>query len=207
MQKQAIHISIQYTYIVYSILLILPCNVTVRNCTFAQAFKGTVSQKLMCIFVSLINGYIQQGNIYKNSLRLCTPRVFKPQRVLLKLKIEICRFDSNDKKTGGRKSCWTVPLKWQCYDIFGFFHESNPPGPVINRQNGFNDKFVFTKIFDSAQCQSMQSPTPCSVSQRGVTYFANISTVRTRIFQLNNLACYSMWVCFMKKMLKNLVTL
>ena len=40
----------------------------------------------------------------------------------------------------------------------------------------------------------MQSPTPCSVSQRGVTYLANISTVRTRIFQLNNLACYSIYV-------------
>ena len=39
------------------------------------------------------------------------------------------------KKT--KQSRNTATLKWRCQENFGFFHERNPPGPLINRLKWF----------------------------------------------------------------------
>ena len=63
------------------------------------------------------------------------------------------------KKTSGRKSRWTVPLrgkikcralKGACHEILHplFFLDSNPPRPLINRLKYFQIRLDFAEISD-----------------------------------------------------------
>ena len=57
-------------------------------------------------------------------------------------------------------------------DLLEFFHESNPPGPLINRLKWFCRKIRFREDFRIFGSQNL---TRRSDSQCRVTYFANIS--------------------------------
>ena len=90
---------------------------------FAQALKGTVSQKLMWIFVPLIKGYILRFSKTSRAKFVLTSQGLTPRgvgffKLTFRRNLSQNRIHFNQgsrwvrlmKKTGGRKSCWTVPL-------------------------------------------------------------------------------------------------
>ena len=72
------------------------------------------------------------------------------------------------KKSGGKKSGGTVPLKGQCREIFlnFLFHESKPSGPLINSLKWFCGDI--REKFDSSQANTVQSRTLRRLTLRGV---------------------------------------
>ena len=61
--------------------------------------------------------------------------------------------------------CWDFILKGQCHEILdtSFFDQKTPPGPHMNRHNGFAKFFAFAEIFAKNMCTRMR--TLCQRSQ------------------------------------------
>ena len=64
---------------------------------------------------------------------------------------------------------------WPTLDLCNFFEKSSCFSQIFIKKESFTPCRVSLHGVDSVQCQPTQSPTPRSVSLRGVTYFANIS--------------------------------